>query len=252
MIRTFLENWPSEVNLLVYAEDTHVEEKGKNLQVFDLHQSCNDLVAFKDTWKNVPKANGDVSQDPIRSKRRDSGKGFKWDAVRFANKVYAVHKASIDCKTDWLFWMDADTICHSPITLSQLQSFIPDTKDVCFLGRRGKFSECGLYALNLTSPVTRRFLDDFKNSYDNAEQGIFQMAEWHDSYVFDEIRTKYKGQLRELDWAQGLITGEGHPLINSKWGAFLDHLKGGRKSAGKSKRQDLVVKRSESYWQQFK
>ena len=42
--------------------------------------------------------------------------------------------------------------------------------------------------------------------------------------------------------------GEGHPLINSQWGAFLDHLKGKRKDTGKSLKTDLVVERNEQYW----
>jgi hypothetical protein len=54
--------------------------------------------------------------------------------------------------------------------------------------------------------------------------------------------------MRQLDWSAGLITGEGHPLINSQWGAWLDHLKGDRKNLGKSKRTDLLVKRQEPYW----
>jgi hypothetical protein len=37
-------------------------------------------------------------------------------------------------------------------------------------------------------------------------------------------------------------------LINSEWGAWLDHLKGDRKDLGRSKREDLKVLRNESYW----
>jgi hypothetical protein len=43
--------------------------------------------------------------------------------------------------------------------------------------------------------------------------------------------------------------GEGHPLINTEWGAYLDHLKGNRKDTGRSKIKDLVVNRTEGYWQ---
>ena len=42
--------------------------------------------------------------------------------------------------------------------------------------------------------------------------------------------------------------GEGHPLINTEWGAYLDHLKGNRKDSGRSKSKDLVVNRTEGYW----
>ena len=249
MIQTFLQNWPREVKLYVYAENCQVTETAPNLIVKDLHSASPELVTFKNKWKGVPKANGDVSQDPVRSKRKDAGKGFKWDAVRFAHKVYSIFSCVKECQTDILLWMDADTICHSPISMSDLEKMCPTTKDICFLGRKGKFSECGLYAMNLHSPSTRLFLQRFQNVYDDAERGIFTMAEWHDSFVFDEVRRTLA--LNELNWSEGLITGEGHPLINSQWGAWLDHLKGGRKKLGRSKREDLLVKRTEPYWQQF-
>jgi hypothetical protein len=46
-----------------------------------------------------------------------------------------------------------------------------------------------------------------------------------------------------------LITGEGHPFINTDLGKYLDHLKGKRKEHGKSLALDLKIKREESYWQ---
>ena len=218
------------------------------MTLFDL-DSVTELTAFKEKWKGVPKANGDVKSDPVRSKRKDSGKGFKWDAVRFAHKVYSIFHCAKNTDADILIWMDADTICHSPITMSQIEKLIPANKDLCFLGRKGKFSECGLYSMNLHSPAIQQFLAKFQWMYDNAEDGIFKLAEWHDSFVFDAVRNYVK--TNELDWSGHLVTGEGHPLINSEWGAWLDHLKGGRKDLGKSKRTDLLVKRSEPYWQQF-
>jgi hypothetical protein len=259
MIETFLKNWPKEITLYVYSENCQVEESAPNLVVRDLHQASPELVSFKETWKNVPKANGDVSKDPIRSKRKDSGKGFKWHAIRFAHKVYSIFSCAKECGADTLLWMDADTICHSPITLDNLKRMIPKDMDLCYLGRKGKYSECGLYSLNLNSDMTMNFLKEFQRAYDHAESGIFLLDEWHDSFVFDAVRNKFP-YLKQLDWAKelndlrprsGMSSGEGHPLINSEWGAWLDHLKGDRKTLGRSKREDLKIKRKEPYWQQF-
>ena len=249
MIDTFCTNWPREITLHIYPEKCNPAIRDHNhVTLFDL-DSVTELTAFKEKWKGVPKANGDVKSDPVRSKRKDSGKGFKWDAVRFAHKVYSIFHCAKNTDADILIWMDADTICHSPITMSQIEQLIPANKDLCFLGRKGKFSECGLYSMNLHSPAIQQFLAKFQWMYDNAEDGIFKLAEWHDSFVFDAVRNYVK--TNELDWSSHLVTGEGHPLINSEWGAWLDHLKGGRKDLGKSKRTDLLVKRSEPYWQQF-
>jgi hypothetical protein len=100
--------------------------------------------------------------------------------------------------------------------------------------------------MNMQSANVKRFLADFQRYYDDAEQGIFLLDEWHDSFVFDVVRQNHA--LRELDWSGHLIKGEGHPLINSEWGAYLDHLKGDRKNLGRSKDKDLLVKRHEVYW----
>ena len=245
MIQTFLQTWP--VNLVVYAEGCDVNETAANLEVRDI-SVVTELTAFKQQWQGVPRANGDVSADPIRSQRKDAGKGFKWDAVRFAHKVYSIFHCAKHIDTDWLIWMDADTVCHSPISVDDLARLCPETTDLCFLGRRGKYTECGLYAMNLHSQRTRDFLTQFQQYYDKAEQGIFTLAEWHDSFVFDAVRKHHP--LIELDWSSHLITGEGHPLINSAWGAYLDHLKGDRKALGKSKSKDLKIIRSEAYWSQ--
>lgn len=249
MIDTFCQNWPTEVTLHIYPEKCNPRiGNHEHVTLYDL-DGVQALTAFKEKWKNVPKANGDVSADPIRSKRRDSGKGFKWDAVRFAHKVYAIFHCAKETDADILIWMDADTICHSPITMADINRLIPADKDICFLGRKGKFSECGLYSMNLHSPAVKQFLTNFQRFYDDAESGIFTLDEWHDSFVFDAVRKTVK--LNELDWSSHLIKGEGHPLINSEWGAWLDHLKGGRKDIGKSKRTDLLVTRKEAYWNQF-
>jgi hypothetical protein len=248
MIQTFIKNWPKEVTLYVYAENCNVTESAPNVVVRDLIQSSVDLVKFKDTWKNVPKANGDISGVPRLAARKDSHKPFKWDAVRFAHKVYSIFHCAKNCDADVLMWMDADMVCHSPITLTVLNRLVPEEQELCFLGRQGKFSECGLYSMNLRSPMIKTFLGEFQKMYDHAETGIFYLDEWHDSFVFDAVRARMPF-IKSLNWSQGIITGEGHPLINTEWGAYIDHLKGDRKSTGKSHLKDLKVKRTEAYWQ---
>ena len=257
MIDTFCTNWPEEIKLHIYPEKCNPAIRNHNHVTLTDLDSVKELTEFKDRWKGVPKANGDVSKDPVRSRRKDSGKGFKWHAVRFAHKVYAIFDCAKNTDADILIWMDADTICHSPITMKDLYRMIPADSELCYLGRKGKYSECGLYAMNLRSPNVQAFLKEFQRFYDQAEHGIFQLDEWHDSFVFDAVRIKFP-QMRQLDWAAhlhdlrpapGMTSGEGHPLINSQWGAWLDHLKGDRKSIGRSKREDLKVQRKEAYWQ---
>ena len=239
MIDTFLATWPQDVQLLVYAEDVVVTQQAPNLKIIDLAQASPELVEFKRIWGNVPKANG----HPFPGAER---KAFKWQAVRFSHKVYAIFHAARTCETEWLIWMDADMVCHSKIGTAKLNQLFPDNIDLCYAGRSNKFTECGLYGMHLTSPITQQFLTEFQRMYDDAENGIFTLKEWHDSFVFDAVRKKFA--MQELNWSAGLINGEGHPIINSEWGAYIDHLKGDRKDKGRSRKTDLVVQRKETYW----
>jgi hypothetical protein len=239
MIDTFLATWPQDVQLLVYAEDVAVTQQSPNLKIVNLTQASPELVEFKRIWGNVPKANG----NPFPGAER---KAFKWQAVRFSHKVYAIFHAARTCETEWVIWMDADMVCHSTINTSKIDQLFPNTVDLCYAGRSNKFTECGLYGMHLTSPVTQQFLTEFQRMYDDAENGIFTLKEWHDSFVFDAVRKRFP--MQELNWSAGLINGEGHPIINSEWGAYIDHLKGDRKDKGRSRKTDLVVQRKETYW----
>jgi hypothetical protein len=256
MIDSFVKTWPTAVQLHVYAEacNPNIPTNGQVI-LHDLDAVAS-LARFKQRWRGVPHANGDISQDPIRRLRKDARKEFKWNAVRFAHKVYAVFDAAKTVSTDVLMWMDADMVCHSPISISDLLRLCPADKDLGFLGRKGKFSECGLYAMSLRSPATQQFLSVFQQMYDQAETGIFTLDEWHDSFVFDAVRQRVT--LAEQDWSSTLgdirphaknSPGEGHPLINSEWGRWLDHLKGDRKQTGRSWADDVKVVRTETYWQ---
>lgn len=248
MIDTFLTNWPESIDLYVYAEDTQVLQKHPRLHVIDFHNTVPALVAFKEKWKNDPKARGEVAMGPPDKKGKQPGIGFRWDAIRFSHKIYAVcHHAST---ANTMFWMDADMVCHSPITEEFIRSQMPDNVGIAFLGRAKKFTECGLYGINLRYQASQSFIAQFQHAYDTGE--IFSMAEWNDCWVFDRIRERVQTQFpdwQQLNWTANFPKqGEGHPLINTPWGAYLDHLKGRRKETGRSDAKDLIVTRRESYW----
>lgn len=251
MIDTFLAHWPKTVTLTVYAEQCTVSQRAPNLTVLDFDASLPAAVAFKQRWQNDARATGQLAQGPADRRGKQPGIGFKWDAVRFSHKVYAVCDHARRHPGSVTVWMDADMVCHSPVDESVLISMIPPGTGIAYLGRGRKYSECGLYALDMTVPGTQQFVHSFQAVYDSAETGIFAMTEWHDSFVFDEIRRRVAADVpdwQQLDWSRGLIEGEGHPLINSRWGDYLDHLKGKRKDLGRSKSKDLKISRSSRYW----
>ena len=252
-VDSFSKNIDKNIKLYLYAEDCVPVINDDRIVLLDQKKELPKLVAFKEHWKNDPKANGIPPADIKARRPKDWHKEFKWHAIRFANKVYAVFDAAQRCDTDWLIWLDADTFVHSPATYNDLLRFTPDRAWMSYLGRGKKWPECGFYGINLKTETGQEFLKRFEQVYEDAENGIFKMEEWHDSFVFEEVRKEIQAKhsaVPFLNISGDVINGEGHPFINCDLGKYFDHLKGDRKELGKStKPRDLVIKRNESYWQ---
>ena len=246
------------INMLVYAENCNPRNKDpEQIKIINAKEVIK-LNTFKERWGNVPKANG-TPPDDIKARRpRDWHKAFKWDAVRFANKVYAVFHAAETCGSDWLVWMDADTFVHSNWSYKQFAKLLPNDKWLTYVGR-GKGSqtwpECGFYGMNLKHPMCIQFLKEFERFYEDADNGIFELEEWHDSFVFGHILNQLTPiDSNVLDYSANMYIksaktgGGGHPLINTELGTWIDHMKGARKDKGKSLSKDIIVNRKEAYW----
>ena len=256
-IESFARNVDKRIELIVYAENCKPNNPDPTrITILDAVEALPKLNAFKARWKDDPKANG-IPPDAIKARRpRDWHKEFKWHAIRFANKVYAVFDACTRSK-DWCVWMDADSIIHSQWDYNDFANLLPNNVYITYVGR-GKGSqtwpECGFYGMNLNHPVCHSFLEDFEHMYEDADNGIFTLEEWHDSYVFGELLKKY-ADFPSHDYSANIYNntaktgGGGHPLINSELGRWMDHMKGDRKFQGKSKSKDLMGNRNEPYWQ---
>lgn len=258
----FLESFAKQVDprirLIVYAEGILPPNPDpRRIEILSAEKALPKLNAFKAKWKDNPKANG-IPPDDIKARRpRDWNKAFKWDAIRFANKTYAVFDAC-DKSNDWVVWMDADSYIHSSWSYEDFIALLPKDKWLTYVGR-GKGSqtwpECGFYGMNLNHGACLTFLEEFERMYEDAENGIFTLEEWHDSFVFGHILNKMKVLRPDvLDYSADMYLkeaktgGGGHPLINGPLGKFMDHMKGGRKDSGKSLAKDLMVNRTEDYW----
>lgn len=257
-LESFAKNVDTRIKLVVYAEGILPPNPDpKRIEILSAEKELPKLNAFKEKYKDDPKANG-IPPDYIKVKRpRDWHKKFKWDAIRFANKTYAVFDASNKAE-DWLVWMDADSYIHSHWSYEDFIALLPEDKWLTYVGR-GKGSqtwpECGFYGMNLNHPICSLFLVEFELMYEDAENGMFKLEEWHDSYIFGEVLNRtLAANTNVLDYSADMYMkeaktgGGGHPLINGPLGKWMDHMKGGRKDTGKSLDKDLMVNRSEAYW----
>lgn len=258
MVSTFLEHWPAEVPLMLYHEGFEPPVSAGRIESHDLIETCPDLVAFKARHADNPRAHG--RRLPWATLRLGSlhlplpvrtRKGrFRWDAVRFAHKTYAIFDAARRTDADVLIWIDADTRFFAPVTMQELDILAPAGSAASCLRRRN-YSECGFVAYNLRHPETVRLLAEFEAMY--TQDLLFAEREFHDSYLFDVVRKRAQARGAHIhDIADGIGWQTSHVLINSRLGAFMDHMKGDRKGEGASRADDLIVKRTEAYWQQVR
>jgi len=248
MIQSFDKHWPKDINLYVYHQDEEPIEKSSRIHYFDLHTRCPDLLNFKNKHKDNPLYNGKVMKDGTLNFNANN---FKFDAVRFSNKVFCVIDACTTLDSDWVIWLDADTSTFKDIPEDFLSSISPDDCYCTYLGRGTRYhSECGWVGYNIKHPANIEFMSFWKDLYNSGK--LFDLREYHDSFVFDCIRRQFEaeGKIKAHDiFGYNGAKGPGHPFINSVLGKYIDHMKGtNRKALGHSLPVDLVNNKTEEYW----
>lgn len=246
MIDTFEQHWPSDVDLIVLAENCQPRVSRPNTRVVDLLSASPELVSFIERHRNNPLAHGKAGPPDVFNPKKQ----FRWDAVRFCYKVYAKSVAANLIDSGWMIWLDADSVTHSDVTEPFLWRVCPEHSMISYLGRGEKYhSECGWVAYNLNVPHCRQFIKDFVNMYNT--DAIFNQREWHDSYIFDVVRKQYQTHYKfhNLNPSYDDKGLAGHPFINSELGSVMDHVKGDRKQQGHSKPKEVVLHQDHPYWQ---
>lgn len=221
-------HWESHARRCV--ESFHKHWEGIPLSVYtdaDLESQSTWLSQFKRRHASLPTHN------------------YRFDAVRFAHKVAAIELAFAKCRSDYLIWMDADCVTHADVDAEWLEGLAKGA-DFAYLKRANKYSELGFAMIRLCAAgqeLMGRMVDQYANDL------LFDLKEWHDSFVFDYVR-----KCMESDGPYNFASLSGdaentaHPLVNGPLGSRLDHCKGNRKQAGRSHASDLKVKRTEAHW----
>lgn len=255
MVDTFLAHWPHDVPLMLYHEGFVPPSAPGRIEAHDLNATSPDLVAFKARHRDNPRAIGQwrprrrlrIGPLSIPLPWRVKKAGYRWDAVRFSHKSYAIFDAARRTDADALIWIDADTRFFADVDVAELAAMMPPDSAVSCL-RRPNHTECGFVVYNLRHPETRRLLAEFEAMY--SQDLLFAEYEYHDSYLFDVVRERAEARgAHTHDIAEGAGWQASHVLINSRLGRFMDHMKGDRKVDGKSRADDLIVARDEVYWQ---
>jgi hypothetical protein len=182
-IGSFLKFWPADVILHVGYERQKPDIEHERIRYFDIAKD-EQREAFLVRHSRFPERNGIVQQGgkPV--------KDYRWDAVKFANKVFAY--TSLKIETDWLIWLDADVETYAPVTGGWLERACPEGFTASYLGRMGwHHSELGWCAFSKRYRGDE-FLARMREMYTTDE--LFKLAETHDSFVWDHVRSELEEQ----------------------------------------------------------
>jgi hypothetical protein len=213
-VESFERFWPLNYALRVYAENVQVAPASRRVRVLDLLESVPELKSFRARHAGNPAASGRIGGG-----RYD----YRYDALKFANKVFAVVHAARHCRDRLLVWLDADVVTLRPVPADFIQRLLREDCFAAYLGRFAHHSETGFLAFNLKAGGAKDFFAAYEAIYTSDE--LFRLREWHDCEVFDTVRATFSacGKIRTRDLSP---EGTSHPFVNSVLGEYMDHLKG--------------------------
>jgi hypothetical protein len=215
-IKTFEKFWPADVDLVVYFEAPFASDRAQKRDIFE----DTDLSDFLSRHCASAQKAGRLPDPRWKDSDRERGYSYRFDALKFCRKVFAIADAARRIEEGVLTWIDADVYTHTRVpgcfTLAMLGG-----ADVAYLGREPAHSECGYLGFRL--PDALPLIETWESFY--ASDEVFNLSEWHDSYVFDYAR----GMNPNLRYRNLTPGGRRHCWVDSPLATVMDHRKGTRK-----------------------
>lgn len=217
-----LQSWAehnSHLPLWVFYEGTCPRLPGFQYSALDLDT---DLAEFRGRWGKDTVANGVVG-----TKGDQLIADYRWQATRFAPKVFAVTTQRRPA-TDWWVWIDADTEIIKTFDEKLLNAALPENALFSTLQRTESWphSECGWVGYRHAHPMVKVVLKQFRDQY--TSDRIYLEKQWHDSWLFDRMTDGLP--VHDITLDTKVPKGEAdHPWPYTILGPYVRHDKGQRK-----------------------
>lgn len=234
MLSSLADRWPAHTRKIAFVRDDLRSTIGAvaGVEIMDLDDRSSSLMKFIRTFSPAIK--------PLVS--YGGRYEYRWDVASFAFKIAALDaaRALLDKSyVGYLVWLDSDVLTTADIPSDILCQFLPEDVDCTCLVRAKYGPECGFVGYNFARRG-RAFLDRLVGYYQERPNGtypVFELKEWHDSYVFGEVL--HEGRFRFLNLAAG--TTEKHCWPQTPLSAFMSHLKGLERKRRKEDLPDSVI-----------
>jgi len=225
MVTSFDKFWSKDITLNIYYEDMNVPEiKSSNRVSF---------FSFNEEVKKWYKFQSNYFLRELNKPDNSINSFYKYSAIKFAHKVYAIEKQFEKNISEYLIWLDSDVITFNRVTSSFIETLIEKDSYLTFLGREhiNFHSEAGFLIFNTKNKFHKIFWEKMMEMYDQGR--LFNENEWHDSYIFDVVRLELeKNSLKNINISlMGLNKSKDQLNVfdNSVLGKFMNHFKGNRK-----------------------
>ena len=207
-------------DLVVYSEDEMSFMKEKYDYNFEVRKSFECIPELKEFIKKNSKRN-----------EVDKKRSFKYDGIRFCYKVFTVTHCGLnaDKKYDYMLWLDSDVFFTKRFELDE--RFIQEDKLFGYLGRKNVYSECGFLVFNLKHDYINQYFNEMKRMYVSGD--IYKLKEWHDSYVWDIVRKRFKKLYNVNSFDISNEINQGDVFGNTFLKEYMYHYKGLRKETMK-------------------
>jgi hypothetical protein len=241
VIDSFIEHWDDSIDLYAYYDA--IPDGGWRATASNVHYlpfEDPDLIAFKERNIDNPEQAGN-----------GTNKDFLRDGIRFSHKVFAYIDTAMNKGADIAIWLDGDVITHEDVNEATVFRWL-DGKMAGALLRPWIYTETGFHVFDMRFPQAAQFMQQWRMQY--TTDAIWNLP-WDpnnrnklgytDCHTYDAVRSQFPAELWN-DLSPNLQ--HPHPFVNGILGEHMDHTKGPRKAEGRSRKSDIVVQRTESYW----
>lgn len=205
-IESWIKYWPKEINFTCYVEDFEMPHYDKIKQI--------SFSKLGHAYENFQK------------------KEYKLQTKKFSKKAFSFIHAMENSKADRIIWVDADTITLKKISMTFLESILPDDKlsthmgvnyDTRKDGSKGNWfvPETGFFSINTNHNLFVNFRKIYKSTYVDGD--FRDLRRQYDNDVYGYTIKKLKAPSNDL--CSHFLKPFKTPLKHTVLGEYLFHFK---------------------------
>lgn len=204
MIKSWIQYWPQNYQLLVYVENYLIDEIDERVKTIEISDACPNLSEFKKSSQRL--------LDTLTEKRDISRiqKTIKW-----SHKVFVIDHALKNFSANHFIFLDGDTYTASRISASFAEDLVKNHLLAVHFEtlKDGLHFETGLIVFNNKHEQIKKFKNLYVTGYENLE--IYNLKKTWDGFWLAKL---YKeNNLDILDLSKGKLSSVfGNPLIYKK------------------------------------